>query len=112
MTIHPYKRVFSLLLAWEDDGGANAYKGGVNEFKEQMKELAEIFEYCYSFEVEIWLIPSESPSRALDTKLSELFKKGDGSKDSHDVNSTLFIIYYGGHAIPHPDDAADLYLVP
>jgi hypothetical protein len=112
MDAPPYKRVFGLFLAWQDDGGANAWRDGVNEFKVQMEKLTDTLKSCYNFDVESWFIPSDDSWRALDAKLTELMKKSDESSDSQRANSTLLIVYYGGHAIPNPDDAADLLLVP
>ncbi|CAI6027817.1 unnamed protein product [Clonostachys chloroleuca] len=106
MATKRYKNVFCLFLAWEDDGGVSAWKGGVSEFKKQMEKLMATLE-CYDFDVEKWLIPSAGSAKALKEKLSQFFSQGDQGK-----GLTLFILYYGGHATPNEIDAADLVLVP
>ena len=109
----PYRPVFGLFLAWEDDDGANAWRHGVNAFKVQLEKLMARPRVLLQLPTYSHGSSSSNDSwRALDARLTELMDKGNGGSDSQRAISTLLIVYYGGHAIPEPEDAADLLLVP
>ncbi|KAK1759192.1 hypothetical protein QBC47DRAFT_357079 [Echria macrotheca] len=83
--VSKYKAVKALLLSWEDDDlGVEA----------EIDPLAQLLENVYGYEVERWRIPSLGSFRALDNKVRA------STESIWEVPSSLFILYYGGHARP------------
>ncbi len=80
---NPYTAVHVLLLRWtEDDLGVQS----------EISALRRVFEIKFHFDVEEWQIPSgNNPIRALQKKLY-------GFQDTHQSETELLIVYYGGHA--------------
>jgi hypothetical protein len=79
----PYKRVFTLLIRWEDDD-----LGVVQE----INDLKCIFGDTYGFDVELWTIASTRD------RYQDLSNKIQSSLKEYDTEDSLFILYYGGHA--------------
>ena len=80
----PYSRVIALLVHWEEDD-----LGVVAE----IKELEEMLRDTYHFDVESWTIPTVK--RCYMT----LARKIDSILVNYDTQDSLFILYYGGHAL-------------
>ncbi|KAL8853690.1 MAG: hypothetical protein Q9221_001501 [Calogaya cf. arnoldii] len=76
-----YSSVHVLLLRWAGDD--------LNVQKE-ITPLEDVFEHQYKFNTEQWDIPSQSSTRALQTKLYDF-------QNCHQSEDELLIVYYGGH---------------
>lgn len=79
---YPYKAVYVLLLRWIDDDLM---------VQSELSGLRNVFEGQFSFNVEEWQIPGRGAYRALQEKVY-------GFQNSHQSESELLIVYYGGHA--------------
>jgi hypothetical protein len=77
-----YKRTKVLLLRWKEDE---------LQVEWELEDLSRAFQ-SYGFDTETWLIPTESPLRKVMSKVITFI-------DEHESNDTLFILYYGGHAM-------------
>ncbi len=77
-----YTKVDVILLSWEDEDP----KLPVSL---EIKELAEIFDQLYQYNVTQWLIPSDDCHNRLQTKILQFL---NGSDPRH-----LKIVYYAGH---------------
>ena len=76
-----YSRVCVLLVAWvADDLGVYS----------EVQRLRHLFHDIYLFQVEIYQIPDEKPDRALKGRILQFL--------ANDLNDTLLIFYYAGHA--------------
>ncbi|KAK4454485.1 hypothetical protein QBC34DRAFT_160211 [Podospora aff. communis PSN243] len=80
-----YQAVKALLVSWEDDDL------GV---RVEVDLLGQLLERVYSYDVEKWQIPSRDPFKALDKQVRA------ASEAVWDTTSSLFILYYAGHARP------------
>jgi hypothetical protein len=78
----PYKKVFALLVRWEEDDLV---------LKTEIKDLGRMFRDTYHFDTQTWLIPSGKQ------RYSALFQKVLSFLTENDGDETLFILYYGGH---------------
>ncbi|KAL8647832.1 MAG: hypothetical protein Q9226_006266 [Calogaya cf. arnoldii] len=76
-----YTSVHVLLLRWAEDD---------LNVQHELTTLMNVFNNQYSFATEQWDIPSQSPTRALQTKLYDF-------QNSHQNEDELLIVYYGGH---------------
>jgi hypothetical protein len=83
-----YECVNVCLIRWEQD------LLGVSH---ELERLGDLFEHLYGFNVETWLIPSNSSSHI------ELMKKACGFLTEFDSSDNLFIIYYAGHGYINQD---------
>ncbi|KAH7395495.1 hypothetical protein BKA64DRAFT_60605 [Cadophora sp. MPI-SDFR-AT-0126] len=79
-----YSNVYVLLLCWEDEDP----KLPVSI---EVRDLHNVFESLYGFEVEVWKIPSHSSHNEVNRKVLDFVSLGGDSKDD------LKIVYYGGH---------------
>ncbi|KAH8776221.1 hypothetical protein BGZ57DRAFT_953345 [Hyaloscypha finlandica] len=76
-----YTKVSVLLLSWvTDDLGVAS----------EVQRLQHVFEDMYKFQVETYQIPDEKPDRALKGRILEFLK--------NDLDDSLLVIYYAGHA--------------
>jgi hypothetical protein len=81
-----YKTVYAILLMWGDDD--------LNVASE-VSMLEETLRVDYRYETAIWKIPSEKPGWEIKTKLIYFLREKDAPE-------SLIIFYYGGHAMPNP----------
>ena len=77
-----YTNVQALLLHWQSDDLF---------VLPELEDLDKTLRDEYSYETEIFAIPSDNPHLELMLKVAELIKK-------HESEDTLFLVYYGGHA--------------
>ena len=63
----------------------------------ELDRLGYLFEKLYCFNVETWLIPSNSTSHF------DLINKACGFLTEFDSNDNLFIVYYAGHGYINQD---------
>lgn len=77
----PYTSVHVLLLRWVEDD---------LNVQEELTSLKRVFEHQFRFATEQWDIPSQNPTRALQTRLYDF-------QDAHQSENELLIVYYGGH---------------
>lgn len=68
----------------------------------EITKLHNVFAAQFSFQVEQWQIPSETPTRALQTKLYDF-------QNSHQSEKELLIVYYGGHSEADPRRGRSLW---
>ena len=73
-----------LLLRWAEDDLNIHY---------ELTRLKNVFEQQFRFATEQWDIPSQNPTRALQTKLYDF-------QNAHQGENELLIVYYGGHGDP------------
>ena len=85
VTRSKYKAVKALLVSWEDDDlGVEA----------EVDVLGQMFEEVYHYDVEKWKIPAVNSFRALDKRVRSV------AEEIWETPSSLFIVYYAGHARP------------
>ena len=77
-----YSKVQSLLLHWQMDD---------LWVLPELEDLEKCLRDEFSFETEIFSIPSENPHLELMLKIGDLVK-------NHESEDTLLVVYYGGHA--------------
>lgn len=77
-----YKKVQSLLLYWGKDDLF---------VLPELEDLEKCFREHYSFETDVFSIPSENSHLELMMRVGQMIKE-------HESDDTLFVIYYGGHA--------------
>lgn len=77
-----YSRVQALLLHWTSDDLF---------VLPELEDLEKTLREDYSFETDIFGIPTENSHLELMLKVGDLVKK-------HEGEDTLFLVYYGGHA--------------
>lgn len=83
-----YEAVKALLLSWEeDDLGVGV----------EVDLLGQLLEGAYGYEVEKWRIPSLNSFMALDKQVRNF------AESIWSTSSSLFILYYAGHARPSRD---------
>jgi len=80
-----YKTVQVLLLRWKDDDLDVCY---------EVEDLEKVFRR-YGFSTETWLIPTENSHLKLMIKAASFV-------EMYESLDTLFVIYYGGHAMINP----------
>ncbi|KAH8673961.1 hypothetical protein BX600DRAFT_221432 [Xylariales sp. PMI_506] len=77
-----YQKVQALLLHWKSDDLF---------VLPELEDLEHCFREDYSFETEVFPIPSDNAHLELMMRVGQMIKE-------HESSDTLFIIYYGGHA--------------
>lgn len=80
-TSRRYRDVVVLLLQWQDDDLGT---------ETEVNDLERVFRDTYHYRTERYLIPSKDSATQLEYKLND-FRK------AHDHESSLLILYYGGH---------------
>jgi hypothetical protein len=79
-----YTQAHVLLIRWEDDD-----LGVLSE----IRDLEQVFQHFYNYNVETYDIPNTMPQRALNQRVQEFLKYDEKNGDE-----TLLIVYYAGHA--------------
>ncbi|KAK4209563.1 hypothetical protein QBC37DRAFT_450105, partial [Rhypophila decipiens] len=80
-----YKAVRALLVSWEDDDLGVAA---------ELRVLSQLLQDVYHYDVEQWKIPSVDSFKALDRHIRH------ATEDIWGAKSSLFILFYAGHARP------------
>ncbi|KAI9742518.1 MAG: hypothetical protein M1835_003057, partial [Candelina submexicana] len=76
-----YRRVYVLLLYWEDDN-----LGCVTE----VDELDQVCQNIYHFTTKVYRIPSEKSHNRLNSEIARFIAE-------YDDKANLLLVYYGGH---------------
>lgn len=87
-----YKSVSVLVLYWKD--------GDMPGFKDEARQVGELFAVDFHYGVEYYEIPSDNSHRRLDTKINSFL-------DDHGDPDHLMIIHYGGHGDPDDDNSQE-----
>lgn len=77
-----YTKVQTLLIHWQSDD---------LWVVPELDDLEKCFRERYSYDTEVFAIPSDNAQLALTVKVADLITK-------HDSKDTMFIVYYAGHA--------------
>ena len=81
-----FQRVVAVIVYWESSTG-------LQHLRNQADELAELFEDRFLYETKIYAIPDNVTDRKFVATIGDELDKVSGDPDS------LFILYYGGHAV-------------